>query len=375
MLTYYIGQYLTPALLGKLFGLRVADVLMGLLGISGMMLITINMIQITNAKKSWQQIVVVLSVILFSGLLLPLQHTLACMFPQQMVYPNTDISSVGCLWGIYIDNYHFEYRSFFTIWQFVHQQAIIPLLCTIMFLRDKYNYRYLALLALPAYIAGTWAFLGLVVIILCWIIGQLILTKGSIFLKCLSWENMFCIIVPGICITIYFIGNVTGNKPDTMAFRFDFTLKHTMYYLLFCLFMFGFYVLAIARHFRKDILFWIIVAELLVIPLSSHTDFVMCTSIPSLLCLMFYILTFLFSEQKSLLLSKVALSICLLIGFYVPIIQIRKAAVHVPYDRFYEISLVDNTDRNNPEIGNAMKYQYYTYEPDDSLFYKYIARK
>ena len=375
MLTYYIGQYLLPALTGKIFGLRVADITMGLLGIFGMMLLGVNIISITKAEKLWQQIVVILSVVLFSGMLHPLQHTLALLFPQEMVYPNTDISSVGCMWGIYIDNYHFEYRSFFTIWQWVHQQAIIPWLCAILFWINKHDYKYLAFLLLPAYIAGTWAFLGLVVIESMWVVWQLIAQKGKCWKAIVSWENIFCILFPGVLISLYFLGNVTGEKPEGMSFGFDLTLKHSIYWLIFCVFMFGIYAVIIARQYKRDPIFWFMLAELIVIPLSSHTDFVMCTSIPALLFLLLYILNFLFAEERPLIARKVVLTICLLIASYTPLIQIRKAAVHVPYDRFYEISLEDNTERNNPKINNAMKYQYYTYNPDDSLFYKYIARK
>ena len=38
-------------------------------------------------------------------------------------------------------------------------------------------------------------------------------------------------------------------------------------------------------------------------------------------------------------------------------------------------SLDDFSSRTNQELSDDLKYNYYTYDLDDKIFYKYIARK
>ena len=374
-LTYYIGQYLFPALIGKLFGnLRVADYMMGLIGIIGVILVFINILFAAQADTNKKQIIVLVVFLLFSGMLFPLQLILNVIFPGQLLYPDSDVPSVGCLNTLYFIGGSMEYRSIFTDIQWVHQQAIIPWLCTLMLYTYHKEYKYYALMTLPAYLSGTWGFLGLVMIALLLVVINLISSKGTIWKEVFSWQNIILILIPGIILTFYFLGNVLGEKPDGMKFAFDFSLRHSIYWVLFCMFMFGFYIIFIAKAFYKDPIFWSMVIVLTLIPLASHSDFIMCTSIPALLLLLVYVVRFLLHTKKVSVL-KVLLVLCLIIGARNPVILIRKAAIHKIYDHFEEVSLMECTNRENPQIGNAMKYQYYTYEPETTVFYKYIMRK
>ena len=101
----------------------------------------------------------------------------------------------------------------------------------------------------------------------------------------------------------------------------------------------------------------------------------MCTSIPGLFILMVLLIRYLLTDFSKERIRKIILIVCLFIGARNPIIQIRKAAIHRPNDYYKEESLQDCTDVENLEIPNAMKYQYYTYNPDNTIFYKYIMRK
>lgn len=101
----------------------------------------------------------------------------------------------------------------------------------------------------------------------------------------------------------------------------------------------------------------------------------MCTSIPGLFILMVLLIRYLLTDFSKERIRKIILIVCLFIGARNPIIQIRKAAIHRPNDHYKEESLQDCTDVENLEIPNAMKYQYYTYNPDNTIFYKYIMRK
>ena len=377
ILTYYIGQYLFPALVGKLFGsLRVADYMMGLMGITGVILAFINILFVTQADTNKKQSIVLIVFLLFSGMLFPLQHILDFIFPNQLFYPypHSDVSSVGHLNTLYFRGGAMEYRSIFTDIQWVHQQTIIPWLCTLMFMNFHKQYKYYALIILPAYLSGTWGFLGLILIALISVLVNLIKEKGKIWRDILSWHNIFIALGPCIIFTFYFTGNVLGEKPDSEGFGFDFSQQHLLYWFFFCLFMFGIYVMIIAKKNYRDSIFWATVISLIIFPLSSHCDFIMCTSIPALLILLIYIIEFILAKNTNII-PKTLLIIFLLIGARNPVILIREAAIHKIYDHFQEESLIECTNRKNPEIRNTMKYQYYTYNPESTIFYKYLMKK
>ena len=378
VLTYYIGHYLPPALIGKLVGsVRIADYMMGIWGYLGIILVYLNVILLTNSNSWKKQLLTLCAFLLFAGMLYPLQLILNIFFSDVLVYPNSDISSVGCLSTLFIDGMHLEYRSIFTDIQWVHQQSIIPwLICSTLMMRRE-NYSNYALFALPAFLSGTWSFLGIVVIAIILVIYDLIRTRGSIYKQLFSASNIFTILVPGLIFLFYFLGNMIVERSSSTGseFALDLSAQHLIYRILFMLFMFGIYAILIGKYYRKDILFWAICAELAIIPLFNGSDFVMCTSIPSLFVLLILIIRYLYSGFAKERIRKVLLIVCLLIGARNPIIQIRKAAIHHPYDHFKEESLLECTNLENPVIGDAMKYQYYTYNPDNTIFYKYIMRK
>lgn len=378
LLTYYIGHYLPPALVGKIFGsVRFGDYLMGLWGYLGVILVSINVMVLVQAKNWKKQLLTLVGFLLFSGMLYPLQYILNIFFSDVLVYPNSDVSSLGCLSTLYIDGLHLEYRSIFTDIQWAHQQSIIPWLCCSTLMMQKNNYSNYALLVLPAFISGTWSFLGIVFIAFVLILGKLIHSQENVWKQIFSGSNIFCIFIPGFIFFFYFIGNmIVGNTTSNGSeFALDLSVQHLIYKILFALFMFGLYAILIGKYYRKDLLFWAICIELTVIPMFSGGDFVMCTSIPSLFILYVLIIRYLFTDFLQERVRKIILIVCLIIGARNPLIQIRKAAIHDPYDHFKEESLLECTNLDNPEIGNAMKYQYYTYNPDNTIFYKYIMRK
>lgn len=378
LLTYYIGHYLPPALIGKIFGsVRLGDYVMGLWGYLGVIIVSINVMVLVQANNWKKQLFTLVVFLLFSGMLYPLQYILNIFFSDVLVYPNSDVSSLGCLSTLYIDGLQLEYRSIFTDIQWVHQQSIIPWLCCSTLMMHRDNYSNYALIVLPSFLSGTWSFLGIIIIALILVIGGLLHSQGNIWKQMLSASNIFCILIPGFILFFYFIGNmIVGHTASNGSeFALDLSAQHLVYKILFALFMFGIYAIIIGNYYRKDLLFWAICIELTIILFFKGGDFTMCTSIPALFILLVLIIRFLFTNFEQERIRKIILVVCLLIGARNPMIQIRKAAIHDPYDHFKEGSLLECTNFDNPEISSAMKYQYYTYNPDNTIFYKYIMRK
>lgn len=378
LLTYYIGQYLPPALIGKLAGsVRLADYMMGLWGYLGVCLIYLNIITLTNIDKWWKQIIVLGVFLLFSGMLYPLQYILYLICPDLLVYPGTEYSSLGCLTTLFIDGIHLEYRSVFSDVQWVHQQTIIPWLCCCTLMMRRNDYSNYALIILPAFISGTWAFLGIAVIAMVLVTAELITSRGLAWKQVLSWSNVFCVLIPGVILLTYFMGNlfVENDSSSPSEFALDFSTRHLLYRILLMLFMAGIYILLIAKKYHRDILFWAITAELVFIPFMNGPNSVMCISIPALFILLIYIIQYLMTSFSYKDIKQIILIGCLIVGARNPLLQMYKTTDYLPYDNFREESLLEYTDKDNPNLFADMKSQYYTYDINHSIFCKYLMQK
>ena len=172
---------------------------------------------------------------------------------------------------------------------------------------------------------------------------------------------------------IYYLGNV-GDETNASPI-IDGLMPLSVYFsycLPFALFMFGLYFLIIMNCNKHDVLFWMMGGGLLLIPLVDGSDFIMCTSVPLFFLLFLYIIRFLFMETNKIL--KGLLILLLALGAISPIRQLKATVFQKPYDRFTERTLLECTDRNNQSISNEMKYHYYTYDYEESMFYKYFAK-
>lgn len=374
MLTYYIGQYLFPALIGKLtHSIRLADVAMGLIGYLGIMLVYVNVLCISRADNSKKQLIILVLLLFFSGMMHQLQYLFYMICPELLVYPGTKVSSLGCFSTLYISNMHLEYRSIMTDLQWVYPQTIVPWLCTIMLYGNRDRCKYFGLLILPALITGTWEFLALALLAFGLMVYELIKRKGQCIKEILSVPNLFCAIFPGLIMMIYYLGNVGGETNASPIIDGMMPLSvYFSYCLPFVLFMFGFYFLIIMNYNKHDVLFWMMGGGLLLIPLVDGSDFIMCTSVPLFFLLFLYIIRFLFMETNKIL--KGLLILLLALGAISPIRQLKATVSQKPYDRFTEWTLLECTDRNNQNISNEMKYHYYTYDYEESMFYKYFAK-
>ena len=211
LLTYYHGLYLPAALVGKCFSSHfVTELTFGIIGYIGFWLMTISLIYITRADKWYKQLGVFLLFVSFSGLMFPLQKI--CHLVTGGGYCKN--------WHALVFNDHMlQFRSIFVMLRWVGPQCFTVWLSLILFLLHKDDLQWYALIALPVLLSGTWAFLGLVVIMMYYAIY--LIFKNPCRLKNLfSGSNILPIITSGIIFFLYLLGNkvVQGDSTDNHSF-------------------------------------------------------------------------------------------------------------------------------------------------------------
>ena len=366
LLTYYVGSYLFPALVGKIFGSRiVAEIGLGLIGWMGMILLFLNILFLTDAQSQKKQIWAIVIYLGFYGMLLPLQLL--------MFKINDDVILGYPHWFTYK---WLQYRSSMASLKWVWEQYTIPALCLAMLYRFRSYKSLYAVWILPALICGTWGFVAL----FGFAIGDFIIScirEKKIYWEILSWQNILCGMI-GVLMVIYLAGSLATDKPEELKFHIITDWKYYLVsYLPFCLFMFGFYYMLIWKGVKRDSFFYVTLVLLCLIPLGRaglFNDWCMGTSMPALFMLTIYCIRYLLNKptEKEAKKRWVAMIVCMSLS--VPF------AAYELYNPFHYSgmparSLAQYSCEGCEEIDVDLRTNYFCYQYEESLFYKYIARK
>lgn len=382
MLTYYIGQYLLPALIGKVFNNSIiAEVMMGVFGWIGVYLLYINMVIITEANNKKKQLWLVALFFLFSGMMMPLKAV-----EQLLVTGSFKNALVGQSWAWYIVRGNLlQYRCALTSIKWVFPQYIVPCLGVSMIALNHRNFKHSALFILPSMICGTWGFICSVMLVTLNYAISCIKSR-KVDLTILSIWNIMVAAV-GLVFLSYYWGNVVCEKPSYMYLSF---IKKPSYYvwsyLPFVLFMFGIYVLLIWRESKSEILFLSIVVILVIVPcfrMGYFNDWVLGVSMPALFLLSCFVSQFLFTNSstfKRFRLRKTVLSACLVLALWSPWREMQSSLRFMNNPISYpKKSLARYADRSLKFEDNRdaaiMKYNYFTYDHENTFFYKHLARR
>lgn len=380
MLTYYIGQYLVPALVGKLTGsFRIAEILFFVWGVIGLVLVFIHLQRILKADTVKKQLLSLLILLFFSGAVVLTQVVL------HNWYPNMTFAPVDRHWVI-VGEILLQFRSNFVMLRWVFPQCMIPWLLMMLFMEHYKKCEYYALLFLPALLFATFSFVSFFAYALMGIVYLLIKQKDKkdVLKRIFSLSNLLPAVGLGGILFFYFLGYVQVQKPDYLGFGLQkYGFSYWGVYVVFCFFAFGIYAVCVWKDNKKIPLYYFTVILLLVIPLFKMglcNDFVMSVSIPPLFVLMIFVVKFLNkkgeSEQNGI--KKGILIVCLFIGAWYSFCELKDNIAQkepgIMSAAEYE-SLGYFTNRGNQELSDDLKYNYYTYDLEGKIFYEYIARK
>lgn len=384
MLTYYIAHYLFPSALGNIFhSYALTEIILYLWNLFGIIIVFLNLIYILDISDSKKVIFILLTMLFFSGALLLAQEVADAFYGQYM--HTSELTSLAKTMWFQSDIFKLQYKSAFTSLRWTFHQWLVPCLMTTMFLRYKNQPQHFAILLLPMLLYASLSFLAFLPIVFGYAIYLIIKSKNKCetIKQIFSLENIIVLGFLGSILFFYLYGNILSEKPEHIAPYFVNYGKYFGCYIIFCFFMFGLHALLMHNRYRKNPVFHFTVATLCILPLfniGKNNDLVLSGGTTGMFLIMYFLLDYLFHEKGNALirLRKYILLLLLIIGIIGPLQEL----VYVINTNTSSPQVADNlkslqtvANRYDSNIRDDYKYNYFSYDIENNIFYKYIARR
>lgn len=342
-LAYYFSYFLPSALLGKITSYRIANI--GLFIYSYICLLHILYFLNRTLKKDSRWALILL--IMFSGL-------------DALGIPNKMFTITELEWW----NGLFQYSCNTTSLYWVFNQAIPIWLITVM-LPHLNNSKNILFISSLAFFYSPFATVGLIPISIYWYLKRTKNLKKDIF----SLETIFVLVIMIILGSFY----ISGNGASQSGFIFQVVKnKHIIIpsYLLLILLEIAMYIIPTYKYYKNNILYKIIVIELLIFPIyviTENNDLCMRGTIAVLFVLMTFVIDYLESKKKKIAL----LYILLVISFINPAHEIIRSIYYTNTKKDFIADDIVNI--SNPKAYKKLvEFQFYSNL--DSFYYKYISK-
>lgn len=366
MLTYYIGQYLVPSLVGKVFSsVDITQLANGLWAMVGLVIAILGTFKITKSDSTKKQFITLTIMFLFSTFVSLSQILDIC-------FKANDISFMGHF--IKFGNYHLEYSSNLILLRWVMPQCLMPWIILSILWDNPYDIKHYVLLCLPLLLYSSFSFVGLLFVLFVLAIVSLFKEKNiKEFLKnVFSFSNVIVTMTLGTVLLIYFIGNVLSDKPNELGLGItDFT-NNWWAYFIFVIEIIP-YMLLLFKDNKKNPFYWASTAILLILPffhMGYFNDLVMRISIVPLFIYMILCINKLYSTQIG---KKVILFLIILFSVRCHSVLHDLENVKLEQDVNHIFS-IENFANRDLKIQKDYVYNYVSYDLENNLFVKYLAR-
>lgn len=370
-LIYYIGFWLPSAVIGKVFGLEVGYEFQYFWAVLGILLFYYFICERMKKICIWPLLVFVF----FSGLDIVGQYLVGTnLFTME--------NDMHLEW--WISSY--QYSSMTTQLFWVFNQAIPAWLSTIMIFVQKNNRSVVFILAC-CMIQGTFPFVGLLLLTVFFIVMRRDKKKEERKISSYVYNVMKGVctiqnIVGGGIIGLISFGYLSGNKSGGYIMQ---SMEKTPYlenslfkWIVFLSLEVGVYFIILYKYNKKNILYYVSLAALCVIPVirvGNSADFCMRVSIPFLIIIYIYVVDALqksWKEKDKIILS--ALFVTLLIGSMTPVHEfartVKNTVASLNEGKEPEISIENEGDMRR-EILNSGNFSGVI---DENWFYKYFVK-
>ena len=290
MLTYYLGQYIVPAAVGKLLLLLfpqaitletafvVSEVVMALWNMIGLALVICHLFHLVGHGSF--KILVMAAFLLFGNPLVL----------GKLLYMGMGFSSD-------LNNYHWltydylmaQYSTNFVLMRWTFPQCIVPWIVMAMLMEGDNDVDSYVVIGLPVILFATFPFLAIVIYMIVLAVKKFLSQndKKAFLLKCFSKENLLCFLSLGTFSFCYYISYfLTKEKPESLklSFVFSWSRQFLVTYGVFVVFTFGLYAILLLKYEKKNLFLNSSIVILLVLPLFQvgvWNDFVRGVSIRS----------------------------------------------------------------------------------------------
>lgn len=362
--SYYFSWWLPVCFVAKLFRLSygMRNFLLYVWALLGILLI-IYLICRKLQRCSW---VVPIVLIVFSGL---------DVVPYWM--KNNFLNTFPWVEHIEWWAHYFQYSSNTTQLFWVFNQSI-PIWLIVAVLVQLDDAKCIAGISSIAFAYSPWATFGMVPYA---IYGSI---KGNKQFR--SAINVFNILTPVVMLIVFGTFYMAGSGSDGyIGFIFmqypDEKRRILCNYLLFVLLEFGIYFVTMGKDVFRYKYYWITLFELIFFPLFTIRDvnFTMRGSIPALFMLTIYIINYLIENGNSndLKVRKYVLIAILLIGFWTPLAEMNRTLVQTSTNNDIlqeQVGSFGNFRTNDEGMINTAKIQFFVYDYEEKLFFKFLAR-
>lgn len=325
VVSYYIAEYLIPALVGKLGGFDAAQNTLLIWIVIGLALLVLSIYKWVSKDNGYVLLLILFSLILFSPFIYPLTGIYANWAPM-------DAGQMGEIGEWFSKTLKLQYTSNISLLRFVFPQFVPIALAVSIWLRNRYNYRLWGLILVPTVLYSTFTFLGLSMVMVLTVVADLLWKKGRIdWKKVFSLDNILAIIVI-LILVLYICCNILQPKPADEQMRFAF-IDVGAHKLAFITFQAAWiiWILLLLKHEWRNSLLYIASLVLMTLPFFEYgaaNDLVMRVSIPSLM-----IINLLVIKNIALYLRSDTYYAMILIGALViagsgPLWQLKSAAVN-----------------------------------------------
>ena len=370
---YYFVFWMVPAVVGKLFGLLAARIVLLIWSAIGLILIAIGALILYGKQSRF----------LFIGLVL---------FAGFDVFPylyNEYISGFGATWEDW--TWHFRVvGNFYQLMNVFHQSlpgwliTLLLLLCT--------NSKSIGLLGSLMFCYSPWAAIGVLPMCIC----KLIITNRRLKAKEVL-KNLFTIgnLVAPVVFLVCFATFYTANSNATYDYGFIWTFygnKFTMVidYVAYVVFEFGLWVLLIHKKYKKDWMFYCAILTMLIIPIYKMTgpnDLLMRGSMAPLFAIGLYAVMFVtdsFNEMMEkgnkkvkprLVVLSLLVAACTSFNFMLTstlLTFMTYAKMEPETDIKTGIESFGNI--NDEQYIVMVQAQFYVYDYENNVFFKYLAK-
>lgn len=332
ILTYYIGQYLLPASLGKLFGFMFAQNIILVWSVIGLFLTVLNISRLSwGGYSAYSLTIIILGIIFFSTFIGPFTALYRLFNPKD--------AGDAIYWmsqSVWI-----QYSSNITNLKWVFPQFVPTALQISLLLKHRENYSLWGIICIPALLNSAFCFFGMSIILVLVLIADFYTDKNKKLMQQLfDFKNLVSMILL-IILGSYIFAIILQDKPA--EFKMGLSLidyRNKVLLLLFFELSWLLWLLPLCK--RKNSMLIASSIYLLILPffsLGMFNDLCMRSSIPALCIICFNILLRIFSTKK----YKLLLAFCLLISSYTSTVDlidgIKKSGLHAgnfnaPYETF-----------------------------------------
>lgn len=381
-LTYYIGIWMIPALVGKAMKIiyeplawqtaNIALLLWSAIGVTLSMLWLIKILKIKNSKKILLAIIIFLG---FSGL-----DIIGVIITKDIC--NT-ISALHIEWWAH----EFEFSSHTTQLFWVFNQSIVAWLITAMFLDEKRvnNYMLLILLCLPY---APLPFIGLIPLLgirgIKFLINSVKKKEMKKFIReVFSLENILSLVAILPIFYFYYSNNTAINGTGRMRLENSLlNIKGIVFLITFWFLEIGVYGILLFKNNKRNELFYTALITLFIVPtirIGSAIDFSMRVSIPSITIISFLTIKYILEEWdsgKRINPRTLILLIILAIGMITPLFEYARAFKNIEEKGKLNLvadKIITFSDKN-PNDSSLLLNNFVSNSSKDSIFFKYLAK-